>query len=234
MRKTILLMLLSLVASTAPASAAGVALRWSACLGDAGTSNRTFACDTNADSHVLVGSFVLDADIADVVGNELVVEVTASTSSVPDWWRYVSTGSCRQLAFTIAAHDGPSCPDPFSGLASMNNANYHIGIFGLNVARLLCVNAVTQMDVADLAADTEYSIAKWTIRNIKTVGTGSCAGCLTPMSIEFRSANILTLGNLNNTNLVGGMAPGANQVTWQGAVVPTKRNSWSAVKSLYR
>lgn len=234
MQKTILLMLGLLVASSTPAAAAGVALRWSACLGDAGTPNRIFACDTNADSHALVGSFVLDAALADVVGNELVVHVTSSTLNVPDWWRYVSSGSCRQLAFTIAAHDGPGCPDPFSGLASMNNANYQIGIFGPDVARLVCVNAVTQMDAADLLAGTEYSIAKWTIRNIKTVGTGSCAGCLTPMSIEFRSANIVTLNNLNNTKLEGGTAPGANQVTWQGAVVPTKRSSWSAVKSLYR
>src|SRR5205809_3259577 len=48
--------ILSLVPRAAPCDEAHLA--WTACAADAGTSNQTFACDTNAGANVLVGSFI--------------------------------------------------------------------------------------------------------------------------------------------------------------------------------
>ena len=240
MRKLPILTLLLCSFAASTASAAGLAIAWQQCLGDGGTQNRNFACDTNEGSNVLVGSFSLDAALLQVNGNELVVDLCTSTPSLPDWWRFRNAGTCRQAALSIAAHDGIGCPDMFVGQASMNIAAYQIGIRGANNARILSVNAVQEAHVVDLDPSTQYGIARWTITNIKTVGTGACAGCQQPGCIVFNSANITTMGNTNNTRLTSEMGPGYNYVTWRGGnyncpfVVPTRTTTWSSVKSLYR
>jgi hypothetical protein len=240
MKKAILICAMLLATATA-ASAAGLNLRWTSCAGDGGTQNKTFACTSNLGSNVLVGSFVLDADLLQVNGNELVVDLATASVSLPDWWQFKNAGVCRSTALSIAAQDGTACPDMFAGQASMNIAAYQLNLHGANSARILCVDAVAAAAIVDLFAAQEYGIAKWTISNVKTVGTGSCTGCLTAACITFNSANITTNGNLNNTKLTSEAAPGSNYVTWQGgggtncpAAVPTKNATWGSVKSLYR
>jgi len=237
-RSILAFVLCSFAVSTA--AAAGVGLGWQQCLGDGGVPNRSFACNTNSGSNVLVGSFMLDADLLQVNGNELVVDLCTSTASLPDWWRYKNVDACRQTALSIEAQEGPNCPDMFAGQASMNIAAYQLGLQGANAARILSVNAVPGAAVVDLLGGQEYGIAKWTITNVKTVGTGSCAGCLSPGCIVFNSANLTTVGGANDTKLTNAMSPGSNFTMWQGGgygcpfVVPVRTVTWSAVKSLYR
>jgi hypothetical protein len=159
---------------------------------------------------------------------------------LPDWWRYKIIGACRQTALSIAAQDGPNCPDLFAGQASMNIAAYQLGLQGANAARILSVNAVPQAAVVDLLGGQEYGIAQWTITNVKTAGNGACAGCLAPGCIVFNSANLTTESGANDTKLTQAMGPGTNYAMWQGGgygcpfVVPVRTVTWSAVKSLYR
>jgi hypothetical protein len=232
-----------LVASSA--FAAGVRLSWQNCAGDGLVQNRTFACNLNTGSDIIVGSFILDADLLQVNGNELVVDlITQAAPVLPDWWTFTFAGACRQLSLAIAAQDGGNCPDMFSGQASMNIAAYQTKAVKPDLpadggARILCVNAVQFAAIADLAAGQEYGIAKWTINHQKSVGTGSCAGCATPVCIVFNSANITTEQVGVNVRLQGPANPGDNIITFQGAgadcqAVPTKNATWGAVKSLYR
>ena len=242
MKKAILLCGMLLAASATLASAAGLNLRWNQCAGDAGVQNLTFACNTNTGNRGLVGSFVVDADIPIVNGNELVVDLQSATSPLPDWWQFTTAGVCRQTALSIAAHNGTNCPDMFEGQASINIAAYQLAKHGLaNEARILCVNAVQAAAVVTLFAGQEYGIAKWTITNSKTVGSPSCAGCATPVCIVFNSANITTDAGLNDTKLTAAAAVGSNYCTWQGgagtncpAATPSKNATWGSVKSLYR
>jgi hypothetical protein len=241
MKKAILLCGMLLAISATVASAAGLNLRWQNCGADGGTQNRTFACNANAGSNVMVGSFVLDTDLLQVNGNELVVDLATAGPALADWWRFTSAGACRQTALAIAAHDGASCPDMFAGQASMNIAAYQLGLHGANSGRILCVDAVQAAAIVDLFAGQEYGIAKWTVSNVKTVGTGACNGCLTAACIVFNSANLTTEGNLNNTKLTHEAGPGSSYLTWQGgggtncpAATPTKNATWGSVKSLYR
>ena len=241
MRTTILLALSLLAATGTAASAFGLNLRWTACAGDGGEQNRAFACDTNSGSNVLAASFVLPFDLAQVNGNELVVDIATSSSVLPAWWQFRQIGTCRQAELTIAAHNGAGCPDVFLGKgSSMNIAAYQFPIQSANRARLLCVNAVPEFDVVHLLGLQEYAIARWTITNAGTVGAGSCAGCTVPACILFASANITMIGNANNTKLTTEESPGSSFVTWQGggencpAVVPARKSTWGAVKSLYR
>jgi len=240
MKKVILVCTMLLATATA-ASAAGLNLRWTNCAGDAGTQNRTFACTSNTGTHSLVGSFVLDADLPVVNGNELVVDITSASATLPDWWKFGAVGTCRQLALGIAAHDGAACPDMFQGQASMNIAAYQMGLHGDNSARILCVNAVQLAAIQDLFGGQEYGIARWNINSTKTVGAGACAGCATPVCVVFNSANITTETVGVNVRLTTEAAPGSAYCVWQGgtgtncpAATPTKNSSWGAVKSLYR
>jgi len=231
-----------LVASSA--FAAGVRLSWTTCAGDGLVQNKTFACASNTGSNVIVASFVLDNTIAEVNGNELLLDlITQATPILPDWWQLFSLGSCRQTALSIAAHDGAGCPDMFALQASMNIAAYQLnkpnGGTPLGTARILCVNAVQQSAIVTLDPQFEYAIAKWTITNAKSVGTGSCAGCSTPVCFVLNRANITTEGGISDTALESGAAPGENMITFQGAgadcqAVPTRNTTWGAVKSLYR
>ena len=241
MKKAILLCGMLLAVSATVASAAGLNLRWQNCAGDAGVQNRTFVCTNNLGSNLLVGSFVLDADLPVVNGNELVVDLASASAALPDWWKFGAAGTCRQLSISIAAHDGAACPDMFVGQASMNIAAYQMGLHGANSARILCVNAVQFAAIQDLFGGQEYGIAHWTINNQKSVGTGSCAGCLTPVCVVFNSANITTETAGVNVRLTNEAAPGSAYCVWQGgtgtncpAATPTKNSSWGAVKSLYR
>jgi len=231
---------LLLVTATA-ASAAGLSLAWNACHGDGGVQNLDFACNTNTGNRALVGSFQLASDLANVNSDELVVDLAATSATLPDWWRFLSGGSCRQTALSIAANDVPNCPDLFVSSASMNIAAYQVGGQSPNFARLLSVNAVTPSGSVNLVGGVEYSLARWTISNSKTVGSPSCAGCTTPVCIVFSSANIVTADQPTGIKLTQPATPGSNYITWQGggggfcpAATPTRNSTWSAVKSLYR
>ena len=66
-----------------PASAQNLKLRWNACGGDGGVQNRSFACDTNAGSELLVASFVLTGNIPNVVAIESRIDLGFGFGAVP-------------------------------------------------------------------------------------------------------------------------------------------------------
>jgi len=86
------------------------------------------------------------------------------------------------------------------------------------------------------------------VSNIKTVGTGACAGCQTGVCIVFNSI-LLNTPILANDRTLSGPSNGtdSNYCMWQGggnptvgvitgcpAATPTKQRTWGAVKALYR
>ena len=223
------------------AMADNVELSWNNCIGDGGPQNLTFACTSNTGSRAIVAAATLDTDLLQVVSTEVVVDLIASTApALPDWWALrdnIQLGytACRNGSLSIAAQDGASCPDIFGLQGSMNIAAYQPDKVTTGSARILSVNAVDINTPVDLTAGT-WGIARWNITSIRTVGSPSCAGCLTPVCVVFNSVNITVVGNTNN-RLVSG---GANdRITWQGTgadcnLVPVKNATWGAVKSLYR
>src|SRR5262245_25432684 len=91
------------------ASAGGINLSWNNCAGEGtGAQNKAFACASNAGTNLLVTSFVLPADEAQVNGNELVLDVLTSQATLPDWWAFKDLGTCRQasLGFNAVASAG--------------------------------------------------------------------------------------------------------------------------------
>ena len=122
-----LLTLLLLAALAGPAAAAGVNLSWDACTGDGGVQNKTFACNTNAGGNPLFASFALASDMANVIGIEAKVDITAQADSLPAWWRFQGPNACRgglSAAFGFDSENS-NCTDTFRSMATGAVAAVH-------------------------------------------------------------------------------------------------------------
>ena len=240
------------VASSALA-APGVSLRWTKCSGEGtGETNRTFACTSNAGSNMLVCSFELPADLAQVSGNELVLDVLSQSATLPAWWDMKTAGSCRASSLTsnsVADAGNVVCVDWAGGGSSGGVGSFTTGTapsmgsidpaLAAQHRRLVAAFAVPPDALQDLVAATEYFSCNFLIGNQKTVGPGSCAGCTEPMCIVFNSINVTTPVLANNVLIGNASSAGSNIVTWQGtgpdcSLVPTKNKTWGQVKALYR
>ncbi len=252
MKKSILLCGLLLAATASLASAAaGVSLRWSACATDGGALNRNFACNSNNGSNQLVGTFELGADLANVSGNEIIVDLASASPTLPAWWQYRNAGTCRQSSMTfntVLAATAINCFDWASGGATGGIGAYNVGNPSPNTARMIAASAVPVSGLAGLGPQTEYFSFNLLFNNAKTVGTGLCDGCTVPVCVVFNSINITTPIAANNRKLFGpANGTDSNFATWQGglgvgsprgqgcpAATPTRSTTWGSVKSLYR
>lgn len=215
----------------------GINLRWSNCYGDAGTSNRTFACNTNAGSHVLVGSFVLPWAMPSVSGQEIIIDATSASTNLPPWWSFKNAGTCRQASLSmnfVLPVTAANCIDWADGQSAGGIAAYNIGFTGSNKARLIAAVAVPQSALANLVTGQEYFSFNVVINSQKTVGTGACVGCDVPVTLVFGSFKVTTPVAANDVIMTWPTAANSNVATWQALPVPTRRDSWGAVKALYR
>ena len=246
-----LLLGFALLAAVPAHAARGLNLTWSRCHGEGvGTQNRTFACDTNAGSEVLVGSFVLDQPLAQVSGNEAIIHLISQDDPLPAWWDMKNAGTCRQTSLAINTTEDPSdvvCADWARG-----NSVGGIGSYSINPpftsidpsltsrCRVLQIAlAVAPSDLQDLQPDIEYFSFNVVIDHAKTVGTGACGGCSSAVCLVFNSIKVTTPVLENNIYFFGGTTPGSDMAHWQGtgadcALVPVKSKTWGEVKAMYR
>jgi hypothetical protein len=228
-----------------PAIAAGVNLSWDACTAEGGVQNKVFACNTNAGSRAIYGSFVLATNQPNFVGVEITVDFHAQADSLPAWWQFFNAGSCRASALSVnfVFSDDPriSCTDPWNDQATGGIGSYftwwttpQIPSGNANEARLRIAAAVPSTGPLQLTADTEYYGFKLLVSSTKTVGTGSCTGCSTPICITLSELNAVQSNN-NNQDLTQAVV--ANLVTWQSAESCPAGNAagnvtWGQVRAL--
>lgn len=243
--------LLLLVCLTSSASAApGIALRWDQCYGDGGAINRNFACNTNAGTNILVGSFQLATVALSHQGNEMVLDIAAADSQWPTWWAMKNPVTCRLASLTIdfLGNATINCPDWANGQAAGAISSYLIGHNGPNTARILAASAVPPGMLDVKVPEQEYFSFRLKIDNAKTVGAGACAGCTVPVCIVLQSIKYLTPLPQYDQLMTGPFnGSDSHYVTWQGggapatpngtgclAATPARRGTWGAVKALYR
>ena len=226
MRTLPCLAVLALALAATTAHAGGVNLRWTRCYGDGGVLNRTFACNSNVGTNLMAGSFVLDAPLSQVSANEMVIDVNSAAATLPAWWQFRNTGSCRQSSLLFNTQANPNdvvCADWAQGMSSGGVGSYTVGTLGPNTAQIRAILAVPVASAMDLAAGQEYFSFNLVINNQKTVGTGSCSGCEAPacvalssMKVYFDSGN----GTVTLNTPANGMT--SNYVFWQDGtgVVP--------------
>ncbi len=248
-RATMAAVLVSLSAFLAHAQGAGVALRWDACFGEGtGVLNKSFACDTNAGSERLIGSFISAIDIPDVTGNEVILDLFTSTSypwnlptgsvPMPAWWEFKKAGTCRLSSVStnvIADPTNSVCQDWSQGLAA-SGFFYKALARGTGTARIGLITAIPLANAAQVSAGVEYYSFTLVILHDNTVGTGSCGGCNVPMGIWFNSVKVLSVLPQDDRILAGAVdGYKAYEVHWQPIpfTVPVRRTAWGAVNALY-
>ena len=239
-----LLLMLSVLGS--PAVAAGVNLSWNACTPDGGTQNKTFACNTNSGSNSLFGSFALASDMANVIGIEARVDITALADSLPAWWRFQGPNACRaafSASFVFDSDPNSNCTDTFGSQATGAVAAVHTywttpQVPGGNpaTARALLVAAVPGSMAQDLSAGVEYHGFRLILSAIKTVGSEACSGCSTPVCITLSAIKVVAS---DNSSQVLSDALDANTATWQSAeqcpgALASQNVTWGQIRSILR
>ncbi len=201
-------------------AAPGLNLAWGDCRNGSGTANKDFACNTNSGNNFLFGSFVAPAGVTQMSANEIVIDLTSASGTLPAWWEFKNTGTCRTSALAIS-FDGTTatggCSDYWAGQASGGIGAYNIGPAGTvtidNHARIVAVGAVPPSALGP-RMPTRSTSPRIGVSNTKTTGTGSCAGCTDPVCIVLNSINVtqpVGLGDFRISDPANG-----NQVTWQG------------------
>ena len=244
----------ALLLAAPPAFAAGFNLMWQTCFGEGlhTSSNRNFACDTNDGTNIMVVSFILAADLPQVSGNEVTMDFLSQTDPLPAWWDMKDVGTCRPaaLGFDLVANaNDVVCLDWAQGQSTGGIGAYnttgtvpdgHIDpSLTARHRRLKMAIAVPQSGIQDLVAATEYFAVNLKVSNIRTVGTGACAGCTDPVCIVLNSLKVTTPVAEDDVYMTNPSSPGSNIITWQGTgpdclLVPTRKATWGDVKALYR
>jgi len=235
--------LLLVVLCTAPARAAGISLRWTNCVDDAGTPNTAFACDTNTGSRSLVTSFVLASAFPGCRSVSGLLDVIPADLTLPAWWdfRNCRSGSLRQDRSTV----GPvGCTFAGGGCSSSGIRSIVLGAAGPNTERVDFVIGGCTVP-GDLGAGPEYIGPVLAMNFARTVGTPSCGGCNIGVCLVLKQLTLATTATGPSLTLGDpGIPPGGNVATWQGVglgpggvcqgATPTRRTVWGEVKALYR
>lgn len=247
MKKISLLCGMLLALSATVASAAGLNLAWDACLNGGGLPAKTFACNTNTPgltpAHHMFLSAVAPGGISLWTSFEFAFELQSESPVLPAWWQLRGTGQCRNGALSMSATAATAgCTDVYNGQALGGIASYTVGTGGPNRARGTGIWSVPSFAQTPLTEGEEYYVSRISIANLKTVGTGSCAGCdigvcINAVSVKF----VQPAGTAGGNQTVTNPATRAH-VTWQAVVnqatctgaTPARNVTWGRVKTLYR
>ena len=258
-------MLLALCASIA-SSAPGLNLGWNlACpTTSASAGDMQDPCDSNANSHTLIGSVRAPAGLSKVTAEELVIDLQESGSQLSPWWHLedvssTSPGGCRgtnpplndlgSLSVT-ADFTGAStaiCKD-YWGHSCAGGFQYLPGLGAPCRARLQALFARTAGIAGPLTANVQYYVMNLRLDTQHTVEDPSdptvyvCPGCLDPAGIVFDSCKFDQPPGTQNGDVYVTSRDLRQIVYWQGGLffdpcspaVPTHRATWGKVKSLYR
>jgi hypothetical protein len=232
-------------ARVASAGGGGINLGWDDCTAHPATLDRMFACDTNAGTHTLVGSFVAPSCVNRMSANEIVMDLQSQSLAWPGWWG-LRTGLCRSGSmngnFDFTA--GPyTCWDYWqAGAIGALAMDAPLG----NRVRIKGVFALPAGDsrITSIPEGLEVYSYKCNINHAKTVGSDACPGCEIGICILLNSIKL----NQPQDEPCGSRflsAPAVrNFATWQGGpnagldcghvYSPVKNATWGSVKALYR
>jgi hypothetical protein len=249
-----LLITLALLLFPATAHAGTVNLRWGDCWGDGGAQNASFACNTNAGSHALVGSFISSVTVPDAISAEIILDLAVADGTLPPWWHFKNAGSCRLTSLSASAAlplSAVQCVDWGGGQAVGFITDYLVGYSGPETARIRAAFG-SQVPV-ELTAGTEYFLFQLILNHAKSTGTGACAGCDKAACLEYRDIQLTTQGGTILRLGPNFWPPGSSDhlATWQGGAgvvkpyghsficayshpTTTRTRTWGEVKALYR
>lgn len=243
MRDRFLAVVLCAVLGAANAHAQGaINLSWGDC-GGYGTANRSFACDTNADSSLMVATFAVDVGGPCFVGASCVIDVQVAGALLPGWWQLMNPGSCRErslIAMAPILHPEVSCADPAQGCGTPGVSMYTVGEGGPNRARIVTSYSMPCAFCSPTGAGLEYYAIRLVLRTDRTIGLGSCDGCQAAACIVLNSVSVYAANPDPWDHLELSTPLQRNTITWQGGAgncpgaTPAINRTWGALKSAYR
>lgn len=239
-----LALLLALLLLPSLAHAGGFDLAWGpSCWPDNPVSVKSFACTNNQGTNVFTVSFISDAPFDNFAFLRQTLDISSSTSSLPAWWDVVNSGSCRQFGISETAdfiNVTSTCVDTWQGQAGSGIASYKTHALDptvpVNGARMVAAGGLATAESID--ATSEYFGFSITVNHTKSLGIGSCAGCLTPVTISLSSVQLLDDHQVQLDLLTNAIHNGC--VSWQSdsgtpcGAVPAKNLTWGRVQALYR
>jgi hypothetical protein len=255
MKKMLLISCVMLaLTATAALAQSGLNFSWGpSCASDGLLINKNFTCLSNSGTHVMVASFVPTASHELFLALDACIDgqVVSPNTTIPAWWQFKNVNSCRLAALSAGAIYGGTfefCTDVWGGQATANVDYYGDPVVvAIPVPPVVGPRARMKIGVSVPAAaagaitgGVEYFAFTASVNNVKTVGTGLCAGCLTPMAWVFNSM----IPGWTDAGVIGSESistPIVNQcITWQGGgtglcgETSAQNKTWGQVKSLYR
>ena len=242
--KCLMLALFALALAAPAARANRFNLTWgTGCWRDNPATLETSACNSNDGSVSFTVSFLIDFPIGRFIGLEAWLDLQSDSPTLPDWWQLTNLGGCRQGSLSVS-FDMPAtpsgCANPWQGrVESQKFVNWSTAAFpfyggeAASRAKLFVSYAPTPYN--PLPSGVEYFAFTVTINMAKTVGTGACGGCGTPVTIVLNKVYLAGSGGGPTTT------PLDNQcLRWQAGGVtpcsatPARSGTWGKLKSLYR
>lgn len=223
-------------------------LTWNDCLLGPFAVDMGNACTSNAGlMGTLIESFSPPDTVPRYVGNSAVIDLQTSATTLSPWWQIGSSVSdCRRGSLSTSADftAGPnSCADFWAGRGAVSGYSYVTpspSIGTPNSARLRAAVSVAESFAGPIDNSKMWYALKVSISNIKTVGTGSCAGCLDGACIVINEMRLVQPVPTPDVILTTGPQ---QYVTYRGgagtshpcpASTPTHQRTWGSVKALYR
>jgi hypothetical protein len=216
----------------------GINLSWDDC-GALGAANRSFACDTNADSSVIVGSYRTGLpDLPCYLGMNCWIDLQVESASLPNWWQFKNPGSCRQQSLRVSAafpYPALNCGDPSLGCGVGGIYQYNVGVGGPNRAGIIGSVRIPSTWCIPVVGNYAFMLI---IRHDRTVGTGACDGCAVGACIVLNT--VLVYNNATPTLVAISDPLQRNFITWQGGTgdcpgaTPAINRTRGALKSAYR
>ena len=244
MKRSILMGALLVLVAVGSAHASSMNYAWNSCLPEGGVSSKAFACNTNSGLNSSVASFIPSVP-RQLVAIYCDIYIQSASASIEDWWQYQNAGTCRQTAASVSQNfisfPGSICADPWSNNAVSALGSYVVPspdfVTGPNSAKLIGLAALASPGVAIVPGQEYYGLIV-RFSNAKTVGTGACAGCATPVSLVLGKIELYEDGNNNVAETITTPAQSVC-IDWQGgsglcSATPAKNRTWGAIKSLYR
>jgi len=242
--KKILTLAAALMVFGASASLAqgGLNLNWDGC-SDGGVAAKTWACNSNTTGGALAifGSVVVPHDMPLFAATSAIVDIAFTGGTIPAWWMTLA-GQCsaNRVDMSFAASVlVTNCGNIWQDSPNLAVFQVQQGVNGPDRVRLNGGAAVPAGSELPTVADgSELSFCKISIGKSKTVGTGSCAGCLTGACIVLNECKLQQPAGVGDYTVTNPAA--RNFVSWQAGgpvcpqATPSQNRTWGAVKNLYR
>jgi hypothetical protein len=225
---------LVLLTGTRSVQAGGVNFSWDDCLPERYRTGVRFDCTASTLVQEAVGSFMLYASMPDFIGLEIVIDLQAQATTLPDWWLFApSPGACRgsalTMSFDFSTLANSACADPFGGQALGFLANY---VPSGNRARIIGIGNINPEFPQGLEHSIEYYGFRLRLKLDRATGPDACAGCTIPVQLVLNSINAVGVTD----NEFSGSAISNQVIQWQcgGCPTPTLSRTWGQIKGHYR